>query len=60
MNDSAEDGFVLDELKKVSDQYVEYERLLLLADMASRTFVSNAPQIDTARNPIGLVVKTHT
>ena len=58
MRKVAEEEFVLDELLKVSDQYNEYERLAQLA-VASQSFVTDVPLVDTARHPVGLVVKTH-
>lgn len=55
----AEEQFVLEELLKISDQYNEYERLAKLAVVASQSFVTDGPMVDTARHPVGLVFKTH-
>lgn len=59
MGSVAEEQFVLEELLKISDQYNEYERLAQLAVVASQSFVTDGPMVDTARHPVGLVFKTH-
>lgn len=58
METSTDDEFVLDEILKIQDKYAEYERLAQLSLVASQSFVTDGPQVDTERHPVGLVVKT--
>ena len=59
MGTSTDEDFVIDEMRKVQEQYVEYTRLAQLSFVASQSYVSDGPQVDTERHPVGLVVKTN-